>query len=150
MDISFLLIDNIFEMWKHAAEAETNPSFDPTVQQVGYKFIVYHYYDTPYQSTVFSVPDQKNATESWMNIKLNNDGFIYEKCYSEDATWIQETNWEEHLPNIVSYFRKWCGVNGIMQLYYNKAERRIDIKCRSTKTGNHIIITFEPGFAHYD
>jgi hypothetical protein len=114
----------------------------------------------PFLATIRTMFNEDSTMQ--LDVKLNNSGFdyIYElPCLDKNVERHNSGEWilvkhssvfvETYMKNIYSFFRKYLGELKLVQIYYNKKNKRCDIKAFAQDFEatfyQKICVTFEPG-----
>lgn len=117
-----------------------------------YIYTTYFNHEIPYLATIFSYRTDKI---NWINIKLNNDGFVYKKLkesylarHNHDKWNILPSEYHIYFTNLTNQFKNYS-----CSIFYNYSKAKLDIKLYNKnydqKSQKHILITFEPGYPDY-
>lgn len=149
---NFSKIDDIFHTWCQRFGTTYNPRQSlPKNKMWGH----YTYQDNQWLFTIFDRDFDDSGT--FRNIKLNNDGFIYNAVPFDAQTiarhgqiygWNCLKEFLPELPHVQEYFAAHCGENRETQLWYNYEKKRIDVECKGEAA--NIIVTFEEGYPYVD
>lgn len=109
--------------------------------------------EIPYMATVFLF--SKNG-EEWVNVKLNNDGFWYDRIHGEQ--FISRHNHDKWIRLGIKYHKYFTVLRDAFRethkilIYYNAHLKRVDVKLFSLDTTLHknVVVTFEPGYPDFE
>jgi hypothetical protein len=148
---NFRKIDDIFYAWCQQFGTKYNPRQILPRETYG----SYKYQDIEWLFTLFDKDFDGSGTIR--NIKLANDGFIYNAVPFPATTiarhgkihgWNCLKDLLPELPLMQGYFAEHCGENRETQLWYNFEKERIDVECKGEAA--NILVTFEKGYPYED